>query len=50
MWTTEYTLRTQASLEALWELLSDINGGARGTTGSRRSLWMGRSLSGPPSG
>jgi uncharacterized protein YndB with AHSA1/START domain len=26
MWTTEYTLRTQASPEALWELLSDING------------------------
>jgi len=26
MWTTEYTLRTQASPEVLWELLSDING------------------------
>lgn len=26
MWTTEYTLTTEASLEALWQLLSDVNG------------------------
>ena len=26
MWTTEYTLTTEASPEALWELLSDVNG------------------------